>query len=593
MTTKSWWIIQIIINVLLTVASSAQTGANLTWDLAVVSSDKIELLDANGNLIKKISEQFSRLKALAFDDLRHQFIASDMDQFYTNDTIFTIPLHTDRNVSPFIQNLPDDVQGLAIDPVTDTLFWTDNNNKSISSVRLDGSTELGSKLVLEFDEETPKDIAIDVCRRRIYWTNSNFDKPTIERSRLDGSGREVLIEDDLRLPAGIAIDYRAQRLYWADMREGIYFRIEGANLDGKEREIVYEGTHSKPFGLAVDEEAIYFTDINNNALWKIRKDARQRSVPEKIKEFAEQPMGVVAKNMELPKLEDCKIFEETVKKFNESSWEEVLGDKTDEPALEMEEISGCLNYGRLVDGKSCKCVRGFSGRFCEIDLCHNYCLHGVCRLHSPATYPKCQCDNGFTGSRCERHICDGFCLNGGECHLQSGRAQCRCPPDFAGTRCQLPSPLSDDLCALYCQNERNVEAQAICDCARALSANGTAKLVAGEEMEYFDYMAILKDPFFGLSLTFFLISVILLSIIYRNRKHRRPRIKKRIIVNKNITPLTYRPQSAAEQCEITIEDCCNMNVCETPCFEPRVSTKKQNDDKKTLLSNMENGEDLY
>lgn len=47
---------------------------------------------------------------------------------------------------------------------------------------------------------------------------------------------------------------------------------------------------------------------------------------------------------------------------------------------------------------------------------------------------------------------------------------------------------------------------------------------------------------------------------------RRPRIKKRIVVNKSITPLTScRPpqQQQNQQCEITIENCCNMNICET------------------------------
>lgn len=45
---------------------------------------------------------------------------------------------------------------------------------------------------------------------------------------------------------------------------------------------------------------------------------------------------------------------------------------------------------------------------------------------------------------------------------------------------------------------------------------------------------------------------------------RRPRIKKRIVVNKSITPLTNRPpQQQNQQCEITIENCCNMNICET------------------------------
>lgn len=61
-----------------------------------------------------------------------------------------------------------------------------------------------------------------------------------------------------------------------------------------------------------------------------------------------------------------------------------------------------------------------------------------------------------------------------------------------------------------------------------------------------------------------MIIVCLLIYVIKVRKLR-PRIKKRIIVNKNITPLTYRPQPTTEQCEITIENCCNMNVCETVC----------------------------
>lgn len=57
------------------------------------------------------------------------------------------------------------------------------------------------------------------------------------------------------------------------------------------------------------------------------------------------------------------------------------------------------------------------------------------------------------------------------------------------------------------------------------------------------------------------LTIIALSVTLCIRK-KRPRIKKRIIVNPNVRPLTYRPQPP-EQCEITIENCCNMNVCET------------------------------
>jgi len=57
------------------------------------------------------------------------------------------------------------------------------------------------------------------------------------------------------------------------------------------------------------------------------------------------------------------------------------------------------------------------------------------------------------------------------------------------------------------------------------------------------------------------VTVVLLRRVHLLRK--RPRIKKRIIVNKNVTPLTACSPLPQDQCEITIENCCNMNICET------------------------------
>lgn len=58
-----------------------------------------------------------------------------------------------------------------------------------------------------------------------------------------------------------------------------------------------------------------------------------------------------------------------------------------------------------------------------------------------------------------------------------------------------------------------------------------------------------------------IVTAILLRRVFVLRK--RPRIKKRIIVKKNVTPLTSCPPLPPDQCEITIENCCNMNICET------------------------------
>lgn len=62
-------------------------------------------------------------------------------------------------------------------------------------------------------------------------------------------------------------------------------------------------------------------------------------------------------------------------------------------------------------------------------------------------------------------------------------------------------------------------------------------------------------------------AVLLVATVVSLRRVRllskRPRIKKRIIVNKNVTPLTACSPLPQDQCEITIENCCNMNICET------------------------------
>lgn len=63
------------------------------------------------------------------------------------------------------------------------------------------------------------------------------------------------------------------------------------------------------------------------------------------------------------------------------------------------------------------------------------------------------------------------------------------------------------------------------------------------------------------------VSLVLVFVIVTTIRHvykpLRPRIKKTYVVHKNVvpTPLTCRPTT--EQCEITIENCCNMNICDT------------------------------
>lgn len=316
----------------------------------------------------------------------------------------------------------------------------------------------------------------------IYWTNANFLRPTIERSRLDGTDRTTIIDTDIQNPIGISIDYEKQRIYWADRGEGIDFRIESANLNGKERQIVFEGTHIRPFAVAVDAYAIYWTDLNSNALWRIEK-INLNSYPQNIRNFTEIPRGIVARNKQIASMPVCKDLADAIEKYNESLEQIQFNENEKERFVEesaeimenTQEIDGCLNGGELFNN-SCKCKRGFSGEYCEISMCHNYCMHGYCYMSSTG-YPMCRCKGSFSGNRCEYDICDGYCLNDGTCKVNShGKPECRCSEHYKGGRCEINISFNN-LCALFCD-----------------TANGDSIVSADSELtcRYFSYFIFYK-----------------------------------------------------------------------------------------------------
>lgn len=585
------------------------------WDLAVAIDDQIELLTSNGTVIgSAVQFQFSKLKALTFDILRHQFVMSDMEK--ENDTIYAVRLTKEKPITPIVEDLPDDIQGLAIDAVTDILYFSDSIKRSINHISLN-DPQYKSNIFMEFDEQQPQDLAIDACRRYIYWTNSNLQKPTIERASLDAKEHQVLVTEDLFKPVGVTVDYIDHRVYWTDMGEGIYYRIESVDFTGENRRLLFEGTHQTPFAIAVDKTAIFWTDMNNNALWRMAKPTgNEQATPQILKRFSDKPRGLVSRGMEFQISEECKGTLQQIKAdLNESSTEYF------DVVTEKEVFVECLNFGEPVVG-GCKCRRGYSGNRCETSLCHNYCLHGSCDFSSSG-YPICRCIPGYRGNRCEHRICEDFCLNGGSCVIDSSHfhgIRCDCPMGYLGQRCESPTN-PNHMCEVFCssggENRDVLWNQAgtfMCRCTEdtkyilydninmtALDmAQASASLTAMSHQQG-EFGSRIQDPLFVVVLfcmAMMLLLIIVLSLLVCKLR-RRPRIKKRIIVNKNITPLTYRPnvQPDQQQCEITIENCCNMNVCETPCFEPpnlRVFQASKKDEKKVLLSNMENGsDDLY
>ncbi|XP_046397865.1 protein cueball [Ischnura elegans] len=306
----------------------------------------------------------------------------------------------------------------------------------------------------------------------------------------------------------------------------------------------------------------------------------------------------------------------------------------------------CIN-GEPVDNGlstgpvSCKCFPGYWGSRCEKSLCENYCINGSCSVEEVpgggAWQPKCSCPVGVTGLRCERDLCAGYCLNNGHCWVgEDGQPKCTCQSNGKGKRCELCPNLLEDVCRLLCSLDSSKTSVSIvqlegkdgdvtgaegplCVCPPSSNNNEVYSIGKGNANTTTDSSSPTSypiiSPIFLVPVAICLVLlVIALFLAYKVMKLRRlPRIKKRIIVSKGSVPLAAgcggargrgSPGGGAsspiveeqQQCEITIENCCNMNVCETPCFEPQLrspgkssSSKKAStkEEKKVLLGNME------
>lgn len=149
--------------------------------------------------------------------------------------------------------------GLAIDWVTNKLYWTDAGTDRIEVANTDGS--MRTVLIWE-NLDRPRDIVVEPMGGYMYWTDWGAS-PKIERAGMDASSRQVIISSNLTWPNGLAIDYGSQRLYWADAGMKT---IEFAGLDGSKRKVLIGSQLPHPFGLTLYGQRIYWTDWQTKSI---------------------------------------------------------------------------------------------------------------------------------------------------------------------------------------------------------------------------------------------------------------------------------------------------------------------------------------
>lgn len=73
-----------------------------------------------------------------------------------------------------------------------------------------------------------------LCFKRMYWTNWNDLKSSIQRAYVNGFMVQSIITTDIQIPNALTLDHITQKIYWGDAKLD---KIERCEYDGTNRKV--------------------------------------------------------------------------------------------------------------------------------------------------------------------------------------------------------------------------------------------------------------------------------------------------------------------------------------------------------------------
>ena len=171
--------------------------------------------------------------------------------------------------------------GIAVEPKSSKVYWSEPNMGTLYRANLDGSD-------VEIIVQQNRVGAMTLHRgsAKVYWANG-LEDTTVHRANFDGSGHEVVWKTSTQRFFGIDVDESRGHIYWASANrlESVERReILRANLDGTAVESIIAKGIKHPEGIAVDElgEKIYWVDAHWKTNRKISRANLDGSSPEDL-----------------------------------------------------------------------------------------------------------------------------------------------------------------------------------------------------------------------------------------------------------------------------------------------------------------------
>ncbi|XP_068629296.1 sortilin-related receptor isoform X1 [Battus philenor] len=172
------------------------------------------------------------------------------------------------------------IEGMALDWISNVLFFVDGMRKKIEAVRTDLSSEGRMRVTILGPDvlSKPRGIAVHPKAGYLFWTDWDRNSPSVSRSNLDGSHIVRLFEKPIvQWPNGITIDQMSERIYWVDAMEDY---IASADLNGQYfKKILWNDEKvSHPFAVAVLKDKMYWDDWKAKSIFIADKDTGQNVI---------------------------------------------------------------------------------------------------------------------------------------------------------------------------------------------------------------------------------------------------------------------------------------------------------------------------